>query len=625
MSNNGRDMFSDAHPTLDDFSQDEVLNGDDTIPVAPPPESSERSKEIYHRLKPYINDVINQLKTSFDAYVVPIDLTHKLAEAYSITGSSDIYANDMLVIFSRLRPLITKKLDITWVDFTSLLKKRISDIRRASRSLYTLENIAPGQWFHPDKNCNPTSNFMDIAHAIRQLPYCSIRFDEWEETVHFKYGNHDEINDIDEIRSCLSEYIHDHFRLLSKDEHLEKAVRILLRRAANRFDSRLLFIDQFRGPSDPNFKPIAIMGQVLCCDDTVYNREVARQLNLLMVERSLRPGRSLQRLPTLYSRQHTHKTTLCKLLAGNTDFNGEQWYTPRNILAIDNDVTRYSYVKGKAIVELAERQFGRINLEHLKAFIDMTIDVRRPLFKNDSKERARWYGMIATTNEYEYNIDIENRRDFGIEVGTGNRVINTDLFLKHRYDFFNFAINEIESGRSSAPDIGIMMDAKIEQEKRPEKTDLMGFIDWVFALAQLHKGIMPQLVLDRIFERYQVGFKDETDRRIYGISLTGLSNFAADYRRFSDRKEVKIENKFLKTEIRKVRIYPYENDQTISFKWERIDDINNKKPMRFPQVRNAIRGYALVIDAPHVSHIDVLGSEYLLRENEFTDFLIKDK
>ena len=129
-------------------------------------------------------------------------------------------------------------------------------------------------------------------------------------TVHFKYGNHDEINDIDEIRSCLSEYIHDHFRLLSKDEHLEKAVRILLRRATNRFDTRLLFIDQFRGPSDPNFKPIEIMGQVLCCDDTVYNREVARQLNLLMVERSLRPGRSLQRLPTLYSRQHTHKMSL---------------------------------------------------------------------------------------------------------------------------------------------------------------------------------------------------------------------------------------------------------------------------------------------------------------------------
>jgi hypothetical protein len=99
----------------------------------------------------------------------------------------------------------------------------------------TLDNIRPGQWFHEKKN-----NYMDIAHAIRQLPSCSLKIDWWDEKCYFTLGEFVS-NNLDDIFVKLSEKIHDQFVFLCGDNPLEKAIRMLLLRDENKFNSRLGF------------------------------------------------------------------------------------------------------------------------------------------------------------------------------------------------------------------------------------------------------------------------------------------------------------------------------------------------------------------------------------------------
>ena len=88
------------------------------------------SKEKYHRLNPYYEIIIKQLQIRFDDYVIPDDFTHKLADGFSITNRGDIHSNALLLTITKLRPLIAKKLDISWAELRKILNtiiKRIKD------------------------------------------------------------------------------------------------------------------------------------------------------------------------------------------------------------------------------------------------------------------------------------------------------------------------------------------------------------------------------------------------------------------------------------------------------------------------------------------------------------------
>jgi predicted P-loop ATPase len=269
------------------------------------------------------------------------------------------------------------------------------------------------------------------------------------------------------------------------------------------------------------------------------------------IQRSYYPGCDLPRLITLYSAQQIHKSTLCRLLAGNTTFNGYQWFTDKNLLKEKNEVSRYSYTVGNAIIEFGERNFAGVTIEEFKQFVSSMKDVRRPLFKNEAEKRLRWYDCIATTNKFQYNTDTENLRDWGIPVGVGGKMIDTDRFLEVRDKIFGWAVWNVKRGMSGAPDIRLRDIARTHLEERIEYNDTMELLEPVFAFAHLCDkdgngdriiGIVPQEKGLEIMEKYEISYKfdKELQKQIYLISSVGLRNFATDYSNFMKRHNIPI-------------------------------------------------------------------------------------
>ena len=111
------------------------------------------------------------------------------------------------------------------------------------------------------------------------------------------------------------------------------------------------------------------------------------------------------------------KSALFKLVGGDIDLSNPKYHTDETILLENNLVTRYSYTSGKAICEDAERAgHSKQELEKLKKEATKITDSRRPLFKNDSKERLRRYDVGTTTNEDEYSLEANDVRDWGIGI-----------------------------------------------------------------------------------------------------------------------------------------------------------------------------------------------------------------
>jgi hypothetical protein len=148
-------------------------------------DSSENSEEKYHRLNPYLENIITQLRTNFDDYELPEDIYHKLAEAQSITGRADIWSSQLLLTITKLRPLLQKKLGISWNELKRILNKIIKRILSERYDHYTLDTIPDGLWFFGDE---PKSNPMDIILGAKRIQ-CQIMYDEWADVCRVSYQN----------------------------------------------------------------------------------------------------------------------------------------------------------------------------------------------------------------------------------------------------------------------------------------------------------------------------------------------------------------------------------------------------------------------------------------------------
>jgi hypothetical protein len=205
-------------------------------------------------------------------------------------------------------------------------------------------------------------------------------------------------------------------------------------------------------------------------------------------------------------------------------------------------VSRYSYTNGNALIELGERNLSGVSVEEFKIFVSSMKDVRRPLFKNESEARSRWYDCIATTNKTQYNVDTDNLRDWGIGVGKNGKMIDTDKFLGLRDKIFGWAVWNVKHGMSAAPDTSLRQIAITYQQERIEYSDIMEILEPVFAFAHLDdkdyngeaiKGVVSEAKGISIIEKYQVSYRDDRNYGwVYVISNSGLRNFINDYCNF---------------------------------------------------------------------------------------------
>jgi len=523
-------------------------NGEQSTTQDEPFNSSKTT--IYDRLNPYLGNVLTKLQTAFNDYVVPEDFFHKLAEAHSVSDRGDIYTNSLLLTISKLRPIIAKKLNISWGDIKQIINKIEKRVKEQQYTKYTIDTIPDGEWLYPaGKSGVPYSNPADIVVAIRRLD-CEITFDEWTETVFIEHGNqHKRPMEEAEVYTFFWPRISNTFGFVAKKPHLEDAIGLIAK--STLFNSRHQFLDPFEAHYDPAFDWIGTLITILDCVDDAYNREVARMLLVGVVQRNYYPGCILARMITLISNQRLGKSTFCQILAGNRDFGSEKWFTRKNIY-IASDVTRAAALRGKAVHEYAERaKSSKIDLEAFKSDISSTLEVHRPLFKPYVIERPRWFDSICTTNKKQYNYDTENMRDFGIDVAVNGQRIKNDLFLDEFDRIFGAVVWHVKKGMSGAPDPGIVEEAKLRQEDRVVENPLRHVLGIALALGHIRS--------DRL-KYYGMDIKEQRDgdgnivTRRYSITYAKMLMYASRYIHYHKLKVPVVVDSVIKDEMEHVRV-----------------------------------------------------------------------
>jgi Virulence-associated protein E len=508
------DMFGFQHQVKTETPDDTNVADNEA-----PPEYLQSSKDLYERLNPYFLNIVVQLTTSFSQYTLPNDLYPKLAQAFNIKNRGDVYSIELLLTIGKLKPLLTKKRDIPWSTIEKDIIRPLIKKHRAehySSTSYTLDTIPDIEWFPPfDDNNLPEPWYMNIALAFIRYPINLLRYDEFEDMYHIEQKNGlFRIINSDNIVAPLLEILNDTFYGKPVDDrHFRRAIGIIRSRKLNEFHSCKDYVDQFEEHYDPTYDWVTRIVEKLAMEDSVYNREVARMLPIGVYQRLYSPGCFLKRLISLNGPQRCGKSPFLEALAIK-----KNWLTDFNVFKEKNLVTRYAALKGKIVNEYAEREDQRkIELEHFKAFISATKEFRRPLYNNNGEYVDRWFDTIATSNEDEYNYDIENTRDWGANVGVNGRKLDIVPFDQEP-KLLGSIIYHVKHGMSGAPSESVYEVASKHQESRVERTDLMDALDCCWALAHIDKGIVPEAKIDNMLNKYQVGYRDDGEWRTYGVS-----------------------------------------------------------------------------------------------------------
>ena len=272
---------------------------------------SNNSKEKYERLNPYLENVIKQLQINFDDYELPIEIYHRLAEALMCTGRADLWSSQLLLTITKLRPLLQRKLGVSWNELKRILNKIIKRVNAERFDHYTFDTIPDGLWFFGDE---PRSHPMDIILAAKRIK-CEIMYDEWADVCRITYGN-ETFNSmkIEDIYYLLTEQFTYKFKFKIEKKHVMDAIGVMRRDKENVFNSRIDGLDEFVTHYDPAFDWQREIVEILSCVIDKYSTEVARMLFISPIERSYRPGCLLQHMVVLDDpKGDKGKSTLCRI------------------------------------------------------------------------------------------------------------------------------------------------------------------------------------------------------------------------------------------------------------------------------------------------------------------------
>lgn len=155
---------------------------------------------------------------------------------------------------------------------------------------------------------------------------------------------------------------------------------------------------------------------------------VGRYWLLGMVNRVMEPGCKFDYCPVLEGPGGLRKSTLAEVLAG------AEWFSDTHF-----DVSRgkegQEQVQGLWVYEIAEMaQFGKAEVELIKAFISAKVDRYRPSYGRVVEKYPRQCVMVGTTNQKQWLRDRTGNRRFW-PVPVRNR-INIDWIAKYRDQLF---------------------------------------------------------------------------------------------------------------------------------------------------------------------------------------------
>jgi hypothetical protein len=196
---------------------------------------------------------------------------------------------------------------------------------------------------------------------------------------------------------------------------------------------------------------------------------------------------------------------------------------------------------------------------------------------------------------------------------------------------------------------GVIKDEVLDEAKRQHavsivKNDLMEIVEPIFALSHLGPGTTSTAALDRIWERYQVTYKDDVaitkdviyegqifqdqsfvQQRTYYVDGKGLERFVSDYRLFTNRLDIRMDMEARGTAILNLLIHVggEADDSEGNFRWQHLTKSTNIKLRSGLWI--SIRGFSLTIVAPWVEHIQTLAMGYIGRERDFLDHIAKQR
>jgi hypothetical protein len=174
---------------------------------------------------------------------------------------------------------------------------------------------------------------------------------------------------------------------------------------------------------------------------------------------------------------------------------------------------------------------------------------------------------------------------------------------------------------SGAPSESVYEVATKHQESRVERTDLMDALECCWALAHIDGSIVPEAKIDNMLNKYQVGYRDDGERRAYGVSLKGLFNFVNDFRYHYKRWKMNTDKRSIKADMLKVKV-TFVSDKDIelaSVKWQKPN-----ANLRFPRLDNGIRPYTFVVEGDKKIAAEAHAMRLLLEIRDFIEAYKRD-
>lgn len=170
-------------------------------------------------------------------------------------------------------------------------------------------------------------------------------------------------------------------------------------------------------------------------EDSTYSREVGRRWLISAVARAYHPGCKADCMLVLEGPQGAFKSTALKVLAG------EEWFT--DALPPMNTKDASSFLRGRWIVEVAELEAMRREVDAIKAFITRTVESYRPSYGREEVDEPRRCIFAGTTNKDDWLKDeTGGRRFWPVKVGT----INVDGIARSRNQLWAEAVAAYHAG-----------------------------------------------------------------------------------------------------------------------------------------------------------------------------------
>jgi len=209
------------------------------------------------------------------------------------------------------------------------------------------------------------------------------------------------------------------------------AVRKVCRHQA--FDPLRDYLDGLRWDGAPR---LASWLTTYCgAEPSAYVSEVGRRWCISAVARGFKPGVKADCMIVLEGAQGRRKSSALAALAG------EEWFSDALPQMGDKDAS--SYLRGKWIIEVAELEAMRSQMDAIKAFISRQVENYRPAYGREEVSEPRRCIFAGSTNKDDWQRDeTGGRRFWPVKVGS----IDVDAIARDRGQLWAEAVHLYRAG-----------------------------------------------------------------------------------------------------------------------------------------------------------------------------------